>query len=90
MLVVADGDREAVEREAAIALVSAAAANRARELQNLPANELTPEALAERAREIAAARELVEVEVLDRDGDRRARAWAGSSPSPAAARSSRG
>ena len=65
MLVVAEGDAEAVQREAAIALLTAAAANRARELQNLPANELTPEALAERAREIAAAREHVEVEVLD-------------------------
>ena len=65
VLVVAEGDAEAVQREAAIALLTAAAANRARELQNLPANELTPEALAERAREIAAAREHVEVEVLD-------------------------
>jgi leucyl aminopeptidase len=65
VLAVADGDREAVEREAAIALVAAAATNRARELQNLPANELTPEALAKRAREIAAAHERVEVEVLD-------------------------
>ncbi len=65
VLVVAEGDGEAVQREAAIALLTAAAANRARELQNLPANELTPEALAERAREIAAAREHVEVEVLD-------------------------
>jgi len=65
VLAVADSDREPVEHEAAIALVSAAAANRARELQNLPANELTPEALAERAREIAAAHERVEVDVLD-------------------------
>ncbi len=64
VLAVADGDREAVESEAAIALVAATAANRARELQNLPANELTPEALAARAREIAAARERVEVDVL--------------------------
>jgi len=65
VLAVADSDREAVEREAAIALVTAAAANRARELQNLPANELTPEALAERARQIAAAHDRVEVDVLD-------------------------
>jgi leucyl aminopeptidase len=65
VLAVADSDRDAAEHEAAIALVTAAAANRVRELQNLPANELTPEALAERAREIAGARERVEVEVLD-------------------------
>src|SRR4029079_15263225 len=65
VLAVADSDGEAVEREAAIALVTAAAANRARELQNLPANELTPEALAERARQIAAAHDRVEVDVLD-------------------------
>jgi leucyl aminopeptidase len=49
-----------------IAKASAEAANRARDLQNLPANVLGPEALAERAREIAAAHESVEVEILDR------------------------
>ena len=38
-----------------------------------------------RAREIAAAHEPVEVDVLGPDGDRGARAWAGSSPSRAAA-----
>ena len=68
LVLVADpGELERVEAEARIALVGAEAANRARELQNLPANELTPEGLAERAREIAAAHESVEVEVLDRD-----------------------
>lgn len=66
VLVVAEGDREAVEAEAAIALLTATAANRARELQNLPANELTPEALAARAREIAGTHERVAVDVLDR------------------------
>jgi leucyl aminopeptidase len=59
--------RDAVASEAAVAIVAAEAANRARELQDLPANVLTPEALAARAREIAAAHERVEVEVLDRE-----------------------
>jgi leucyl aminopeptidase len=52
---------------ARVALVAAEAANRARDLQNLPANELTPEALAARAEEIAAAHDAIEVEVLDRE-----------------------
>jgi leucyl aminopeptidase len=67
-LVLAAGaqDRDAVEAEARIAAVVAAAANRARDLQNLPSNELTPAGLAARAEEIAAARERVEVEILDR------------------------
>ena len=60
-------EREAVATEARIAAVAATAANRARDLQNLPANELTPAALATRAEEIAANREHVEVEVLDRE-----------------------
>ncbi len=66
VLVAAEPDRDAVEAEASIALAVAEAANRARELQDLPSNELDPEALAARAREIAAAHERVEVEVLDR------------------------
>jgi leucyl aminopeptidase len=61
------GEREAVVRESGIAGVVAEAANRARELQNLPANVVTPAALAARAEELAAAAELVEVEVLDRE-----------------------
>jgi leucyl aminopeptidase len=65
-LLVADGDPGAVEREARIALVASSAANRARDLQNTPANELTPETLAARAEEIAAAGDAVELEVLDR------------------------
>ena len=48
------------------ALVAAEAANRARELQNLPANVVTPSYLAERAHEIAAAHERVSVDVLGR------------------------
>jgi leucyl aminopeptidase len=53
------------EPEARAASIAAAAANRARELQNLPPNSLTPAALADRAREIAAAHEAVSVEVLE-------------------------
>ena len=49
------------------ARVAAEAANRARELQALPANVVTPSYLAERAREIADAYDAVEVEVLGRD-----------------------
>jgi leucyl aminopeptidase len=68
LVLAADAEqRDAVASEAAVALVAAEAANRARELQDLPANVLTPEALAVRAREIAAAHERVEVEVLDRE-----------------------
>ncbi|MGH3101033.1 MAG: leucyl aminopeptidase family protein, partial [Thermoleophilia bacterium] len=55
------------EGEVERAGVAAAAANAARDLQNLPANELTPAALAARAREIAAAHDSVEVEVFGRD-----------------------
>jgi leucyl aminopeptidase len=57
-----DAARSAVET----ARVVSEAANRARELQNLPANELTPEALAKRAEEIGAAHEKVAVDILDR------------------------
>jgi leucyl aminopeptidase len=67
VLVTAAEQRDAVAAEARIAAVVSAAANRARDLQNLPANELTPAALAARAEEIAATREGVEVEALDRE-----------------------
>jgi leucyl aminopeptidase len=53
-------------RAVAVARVSAEAANRARELQSLPANVATPAHLSGRAREIAAAYETVDVEVLGR------------------------
>jgi leucyl aminopeptidase len=43
------------------------AANRARDLANAPANELTPERLAERAQEIAAATEHLSAEAFGRD-----------------------
>jgi leucyl aminopeptidase len=46
--------------------IAAAAQNRARDLQNTPANFATPSFLAERAEEIAAAAEAVSVEVLGR------------------------
>src|SRR3954447_4719205 len=49
------------------ARVAAEAANRARDLQNLPANVATPTFLAERAGEIADQFDSLEVELLDRD-----------------------
>jgi leucyl aminopeptidase len=49
------------------ARVAADAENRARELQNLPSNVVTPSYLADRAGEIAAGDEHVSVEVLGRD-----------------------
>ncbi len=49
------------------ARVSAEAANRARELQDLPSNVATPSYLADRAREIAAGDDRVSVEVLGRE-----------------------
>ena len=55
------------EEEAQAALVAARAANRARELQDTPSNELTPAGLAERAEQIAAEHESLDVEVLDRE-----------------------
>jgi leucyl aminopeptidase len=48
------------------ARVRAEAANRARELQNLPANVVTPTYLAGRARELAESHEAVSVEILAR------------------------
>ncbi|MGH2803930.1 MAG: leucyl aminopeptidase family protein, partial [Thermoleophilaceae bacterium] len=56
-----DGD------ELARAKVAAEAANAARDLQNLPSNVATPVFLAERAAEIAAEHEALEVELLDRE-----------------------
>jgi leucyl aminopeptidase len=58
------GDPGAIELEARPALVAAQAANRARELQDLAPNELTPTALAERAEEVAGTHEALTVEVL--------------------------
>ncbi|MDX6651466.1 MAG: leucyl aminopeptidase [Solirubrobacterales bacterium] len=68
VLTVALGDEadEAMSTAIRTAQVAAEAANRARELQNLPSNVLTPTALAERAEEIAAEHASVSVEVLGR------------------------
>ena len=49
------------------ARIASEAANRARELQNLPGNVATPSYLAQRAEEIAAADDRLSVEVMDRD-----------------------
>ena len=64
LVLVAD---DSVRAPAEAALVGARAANRARDLQNLPANDLTPAALAARAEEIAEEHDAVEVDVLDRE-----------------------
>jgi leucyl aminopeptidase len=56
-----------VSDAASLARVASEAANRARELQDLPANVATPTFLADRAREIADASEAVSVEVLGRE-----------------------
>jgi leucyl aminopeptidase len=56
---------------AEVARVAAVAANRARELQNLPANVATPGFLADRAREIAEAHDAVSLELLGREDFKR-------------------
>jgi leucyl aminopeptidase len=66
-LTLTDAAGEEFVEEANAAHVAAEAANRARELQDLPANLLKPESLAERAREIAAASDKVEVTVYGRE-----------------------
>ncbi|HYY21353.1 MAG TPA: leucyl aminopeptidase [Thermoleophilaceae bacterium] len=48
--------------------LAAEAQNKARDLQNLPSNVATPTFLAERAAEIAAEHETLEIELLDREG----------------------
>jgi leucyl aminopeptidase len=55
-----------LERAAELARVAAEAQNRARNLQNTPANVATPTFLAERAEEIAAASDAITAEVLGR------------------------
>jgi leucyl aminopeptidase len=66
LAITAGGGAQAVGAAAELARVAAEAANRARELQALPSNVVTPRYLADRAREIAAAHEAVSVEVLGR------------------------
>jgi leucyl aminopeptidase len=59
-------DHHDVAAAAAAGEAAAEAANRARDLQNAPANALTPSRLAERARELAAEHPGLSVEVLGR------------------------
>jgi leucyl aminopeptidase len=67
-LVVSAADRaDDIAGAVEVARVAAEAANRARELQSLPSNVLTPTYLADRAREIADGYESISVEVLGRD-----------------------
>ncbi len=76
-LVIAAGERAtALEGAVEEARVSAEGANRARELQALPSNVVTPGYLAERAAEIAAAHDGVSAEALDR-GEIEARGMGG-------------
>jgi leucyl aminopeptidase len=67
LLICSPGEADSIADTVASARVAAEATNRARELQALPANIVTPAYLADRAREIAASYEAVEVEVLGRD-----------------------
>jgi len=67
LVISAPGSAGDLEQAITQARVAAEAANRARELQALPANVVTPTYLADRAREIAGAHDSVEVEVLGRD-----------------------
>jgi leucyl aminopeptidase len=64
-VVIAGGDGEVAEA-CRVAGIASEAANRARELQNLPSNLATPTYLAERADVIASAHAAVSVEILDR------------------------
>jgi leucyl aminopeptidase len=58
---------ESVAGAAEAARICAEAQNRARDLQNLPSNVATPSYLARRAREIASAHPIVQVDVLGRE-----------------------
>ncbi len=64
-LCISDHDDRA--KAIAAASIVAHAANAARDLQNTPANDMTPQALAARARELADAEQGVSCEVLGRD-----------------------
>jgi leucyl aminopeptidase len=66
LLVAGGDDASAIAEAAEAAHVASEAANRARELQNLPSNVVTPSYLADRALEIAGAHETVTAEVLGR------------------------
>jgi len=62
-----DADADPLAAEVRFARAAAEAANRARELQDLPANLLNPAYLADRARQISLAFEPIAVDVLDRE-----------------------
>jgi leucyl aminopeptidase len=66
LLVAAGEDAAGAVEGAEAARVTSEAANRARELQTLPSNVVTPSYLADRARELADAHEPITVEVLGR------------------------
>ena len=69
VLVASEGtDTDALAAEARFARAGAEGTNRARELQDLPANILNPTYLADRARQISVAFEPVTVDVIDRAG----------------------
>jgi leucyl aminopeptidase len=63
----AEGEEDGLRDEIEVARVASEAANRARELQNLPSNVVTPSYLADRAREIADSHEACSLDVLDRE-----------------------
>jgi leucyl aminopeptidase len=65
-LIVAGVDRDSLSQPVEVAAVAAEAANRARELQALPANVVTPSYLAERAVAIADQHDAVSAVVLSR------------------------
>jgi leucyl aminopeptidase len=61
-------DAQALTSAVQTAVVATEAANAARDLQNRPANDLTPTALAQHAREVAAQVDSLSVEVEGREG----------------------
>ncbi|MGH2965339.1 MAG: leucyl aminopeptidase [Solirubrobacterales bacterium] len=66
LVIAAGSDAEEVTRPVEVARIASEAANRARELQALPSNVVTPTYLADRAREIAAAHDAVRAEIMSR------------------------
>jgi leucyl aminopeptidase len=66
LVIAAGSDAEEVTRPVEVARIASEAANRARELQALPSNVVTPTYLADRGREIAAAHDAVRAEIMSR------------------------
>ena len=66
LLLAVDDDASAIAETVEVARVASEAANRARELQGLPSNVVTPSYLADRALQIAGAHEPITAEVLGR------------------------